>query len=148
MNALLSPPLLAKQDFERLADFRYRLRCFLRFSEQLAQANGITPQQYQLLLQLRGFPGRDWATVSELAERLQSRHHSMVGLIGRCEAQQLVERRPGRDDRRCVEVHLLPHGADMVARMARAHRDELLALQQLDDGPGAGGGLLQRLAGV
>ncbi|WP_293764488.1 MarR family transcriptional regulator [uncultured Aquitalea sp.] len=122
---------LSKSDFEKLADFRYRLRQFLRFSEELASANGITPQQYLLLLQVRGFPGRDWATVAELAERLQSHHHSVVGLITRSEQQGLVARAPGREDRRCVEVSLLPKGEELVQRMARAHRDELLALRQV-----------------
>ncbi|AXE32078.1 MarR family transcriptional regulator [Chromobacterium phragmitis] len=120
---------LSKEDFERLADFRYRLRRFLRFSEDLAQDNGITPLQYQLLLQLKGYPGRNWATVAELAERLQSHHHSVVGLVSRCESQQLVRRQPGREDRRCVEVHLQEKGEQLVARLAGAHRDELLALQ-------------------
>lgn len=122
---------LSKSDFEKLADFRYRLRQFLRFSEELASANGITPQQYLLLLQVRGFPGRDWATVAELAERLQSHHHSVVGLITRSEQQGLVTRTPGREDRRCVEVSLLPKGEALVQHMARAHRDELLALRQV-----------------
>jgi DNA-binding MarR family transcriptional regulator len=126
-----SPPTpLSKDDFERLADFRYRLRLFLRFSEELAQSNGITPLQYQLLLQLRGYPGRDWATVAELAQRLQSHHHSVVGLVSRCEAQQLIVRKPGREDRRCVEISLAPKGEELVQQLARAHRDELLALRQ------------------
>ncbi|MGE8357152.1 MAG: MarR family transcriptional regulator, partial [Microvirgula sp.] len=78
-----SSPPLSKDDFERLADFRYRLRRFLRFSEEQAQAHDITPLQYLLLLQIRGFPGREWATVAELAERLQSHHHRVVGLVTR-----------------------------------------------------------------
>lgn len=122
---------LSKRDFERLADFRYRLRQFLRFSEELAQQHGITPQQYLLLLQLRGYPGRDWATVAELAERLQSHHHSVVGLVSRCETQGLVQRRPGREDRRCVEVSLLPKGEELVETLAMAHRDELIMLKQV-----------------
>ena len=89
------PSSFSKQDFERLADFRYRLRRFQRFSEEAAQRHGITMLQYLLLLQIKGFPGRDWATVAELAERLQSHHHSVVGLISRCEQQQLVARSPG-----------------------------------------------------
>ncbi|WP_024304565.1 MarR family transcriptional regulator [Pseudogulbenkiania sp. MAI-1] len=125
------PSSLAKRDFERLADFRYRLRQFLRFSEEQAQQHGITPQQYLLLLQLRGYPGRDWATVAELAERLQSHHHSVVGLVSRCEGQGLVQRRPGREDRRCVEVSLLSKGEELVEKLAMAHRDELILLKQV-----------------
>ncbi len=128
---MTQPAPLSKEDFQRLADFRYRLRRFLRFSEELAQQHGLTPQQYQVLLQLRGYPGRDWATVAELAERLQTQHHSVVGLISRCEALGLVQRQSGRDDKRCVEVSLQPLGEQLVEDMARAHRDELLALRQL-----------------
>ena len=72
---------LDKKDFEALSEFRYRLRRFLRFSEQVTRRNGITPLQYLLLLHLKGFPGRDWATVGELAERLQAAHHGTVALI-------------------------------------------------------------------
>ncbi|MDQ2790413.1 MAG: MarR family transcriptional regulator, partial [Actinomycetota bacterium] len=62
---------LTKQDFEALAQFRFGIRRYLRFSEDAVRRDGLTPQQYQLLLALKGFPGRDWATVRELAERLQ-----------------------------------------------------------------------------
>ncbi len=127
------PQSFSKQDFERLADFRYRLRRFQRFSEEAAQRHGITMLQYLLLLQIKGFPGRDWATVAELAERLQSHHHSVVGLISRCEQQQLVARSPGRDDRRCVEVRLTPKGEELAERLAREHREELQALRRLGD---------------
>ena len=123
-----SPPL-SKNDFERLADFRYRLRRFLRFSEEQAQAHDITPLQYLLLLQIRGYPGREWATVAELAERLQSHHHSVVGLVTRCVTQGLVRRSAGRDDKRCVEITRLPKGEALVEQLAQAHRDELLALK-------------------
>ena len=72
---------MVKAEFEMLAQFRYQLRRFLRFSEEATQADGVTPLQYQLMLQIKGFPGRDWATVTELAERLQSKHHGVVALI-------------------------------------------------------------------
>lgn len=64
---------LTKHDFEVLADFRYQIRKFVRFSEQIARQHGITPRQYLLLLHVKGFPGRDWATIGELAERLQAK---------------------------------------------------------------------------
>ena len=76
---------LDKKDFETLSDFRYQLRRFLRFSERVTRANGITPLQYLLLLHIKGFPQREWATVGELAERLQSHHHGVVALVSRCE---------------------------------------------------------------
>ena len=117
---------LDKKDFEALSEFRYRLRRFLRFSEQVTRRNGITPLQYLLLLHLKGFPGRDWATVGELAERLQAAHHGTVALISRCEGLGWVERRQGRADRREVAIHLTADGERILARMARLHRDELL----------------------
>ena len=116
---------LDKKDFEALSEFRYRLRRFLRFSEQVTRRNGITPLQYLLLLHLKGFPGRDWATVGELAERLQAAHHGTVALISRCEGLGWVERRQGQADRREVAIHLTADGERILARMARLHRHEL-----------------------
>ena len=120
---------LSKRDFEKLADFRYQIRKFVRFSEQLALKHGIKPQQYQLLLQIRGYPGRDWATVGELAERLQSQHHGVVALISRCEKLGLVERRRSSEDKRRIEIRLLVKGDKLVNKVARLHRAELLSLQ-------------------
>ncbi len=119
---------LAKADFEALAEFRYRLRCFLRFSEDACNAQGITPLQYQLLLQTKGFPGRQWASITELAERLQAKHHGVVALVSRCEALGLVRRVASASDARQVEVHLTAKGEKQVAKMARLHRDELASL--------------------
>lgn len=116
----------SKKEFETLSEFRYRLRRFLRFSEQVTRRNGITPLQYLLLLHVKGFPGRNWATVGELAERLQAQHHGVVALISRCEKLDWVERRQGQNDRREVEVHLTPSGERMAAKMAALHRDEHL----------------------
>lgn len=127
MTTKNTPPL-TKHDFEALSTFRYRLRKFLRFSEEAAQANGVTPQQYLLLLHVKGAPGRDWATVGELAERLQSQHHSVVALISRCEKLLLVERRPSEVDRRQVNIHLLPAGESCLATLASLHHDELNTL--------------------
>ena len=117
---------MTKLEFETLSAFRYRLRRFLRFSEQVTRRNGITPLQYLLLLHVKGFPGRDWATVGELAERLQAQHHGTVALISRCERLGWVERIQGEADRRAVEVHLTASGERMAARMAQLHRDEHL----------------------
>ncbi len=117
---------LDKEEFETLSDFRYQLRRFLRFSEQVTRRNGITPLQYLLLLHVKGFPGRDWATVGELAERLQAQHHGVVALISRCEKLGWVERRQGRNDRREVAIHLTASGERMANKMVRLHRDELL----------------------
>ncbi|OGI61401.1 MAG: MarR family transcriptional regulator [Candidatus Muproteobacteria bacterium RBG_16_60_9] len=120
---------LSKQDFETLSHFRYQLRRFLRFSEEATRRCGITPLQYLLLLHIRGFPGRDWATVGELAERLQAKHHGVVSLILRCEQVGLVNRSTSRLDRRRVEVRLTKKGAKHLEQLARMHRAELLSLQ-------------------
>ncbi|WP_335342748.1 MarR family transcriptional regulator [Sedimenticola sp.] len=121
---------LSKQDFERLSHFRYRLRCFLRYSEDLCSEHGVTVLQYQLLLHLKGFQGREWATVGELAERLQAKHHGTVALVDRCEQAGLVERKRGREDRRRIEVHLLEKGARLVECIAQRHQPELQLLRE------------------
>ncbi len=86
---------------------------------------------YQLLLHVRGFQGRDWASIGELAERLQAKHHGVVSLIDRCAKLHWVTRRPGRLDRRVVEIHLLPAGKALVERVAQLHRNELQGLLQV-----------------
>ena len=120
------PP--TKETFEALSNFRYQLRMFMRFSEDAAAAQGITSLQYQLLLHVCGFPGREWATIGELAERLQSQHHGTVALVTRCEEAGLVERRRDPTDRRQVQVHLLPDGRRHLRKLAALHRGELGAL--------------------
>lgn len=116
---------MSKPQLERLAEFRYQLRKFLRFSEEVTQAHGLTPLQYQLLLQIKGFPGRSYATVGELAERLQSKHHGVVALVTRCEDLHLVQRRPSLHDMRQVEVHLTPAGEAALDELAALHSHEL-----------------------
>ena len=128
MSKLDARPL-SKHDFETLADFRYQLRKFVRFSEQAARRRGINPLQYQLLLQVKGYPGRDWATVGELAERLQAKHHGVVALISRCEKQGYVMRRRSSEDRRRIEIRLLRKAEKVLDELARLHRAELLSLQ-------------------
>jgi DNA-binding MarR family transcriptional regulator len=120
---------MSKADFEALANFRYQLRRFMRFSEELTHANGVRPLQYLLLLQIRGFPNRDWATVAELAERLQAKHHGVVALVSRCETAGWVQRKTSRSDQRSVEVHLTPLGEARVEELARLHRDELRSVK-------------------
>lgn len=120
---------LTKEDFEALAQFRFGIRRYLRFSEETVRRHGLSPQQYQLLLALKGFPGRDWATVRELAERLQLRHHSVVELLNRAQGQGLVQRVPDPHDRRAVRVELTTDGNEILARLSALHRDELRRMQ-------------------
>jgi DNA-binding MarR family transcriptional regulator len=119
---------MEKRDYERLSRFRHHIRQFLRGSELLCQQHGLTALQYQLLLHTMGFEGRTWATIGELAERLQAHHHGVVSLVDRCEKRQLLRRRPGREDQRVVEVHLLPKGRRLLAKLAALHQDERRAL--------------------
>ena len=116
---------LTKRDFEALARFRFGIRRYLRFSEQTVRSHGLTPQHYQLLLALKGFPGREWATMSELADRLQLRHHSVGELVNRAQTQGLVHRAPHPSDARAVRVELASTGERALARLSALHRDEL-----------------------
>ena len=120
---------LDKHGFEILSDFRYQIRKFERFSEEVTRQHALTPLQYLLLLHVKGYPGRGWATVGELAERLQAQQHGVVALISRCENLGLVERRRSSDDRRRVEIHLLKNGEKVINKLARLHRTELLSLR-------------------
>lgn len=132
ITSLLPPmaePDFCKQDFVTLSNFRFQLRRFVHWSEDLTRRAGVTNLQYLLLLHIKGFPGRDWATVGELAERLSAKHHGTVALVTRCEKLGLVARHAGRKDGREVEVHLTAKGARLVGRLARQHRDELLRLE-------------------
>lgn len=136
----MSTRKMSKADFETLANFRYQLRRFLRFSEEVTRKSGVTPLQYQLMLQIKGFPGREWATVAELAERLQAKHHGVVALVSRCEAASLVRRNPSRGDQRRVEVALTAEGELCLEQLARLHRDELQSVKGGFAVPGIGGG--------
>ena len=119
---------LTKTEFEALSEFRFQIRRFERFSEDVVQTFGITPLQYLLLLHIKGFPERDFATVGELAQRLQAKPHGVVALVTRAEERGLVERRQGAVDKRRVEIHLLPEGERLLAHLAELHRTELLSL--------------------
>lgn len=116
---------LTKNEYESLSAFRYALRRFLRFSEEAAEAVGLTARQHQALLAIKGFPGRERVTNGELAERLQVKHHSVVGLVNRLEAQGLVAREQGDSDRREVYVVLTERGAELLERLTAAHQEEL-----------------------
>ena len=119
-SASSAPDLLRE-----LASFRYSLRKFLRFSEKAARQFGITPQQHQLLLGVAGFSGRGTATVSELAEFLQERHHSVAELIERAEQNGLVAREQDTADRRVVLVSLTRLGEKKLAKLSTLHREEI-----------------------
>jgi DNA-binding MarR family transcriptional regulator len=116
---------LSKADFEALAEFRYALRKFLGFSEAAAAERGVTPQKYQALLAIEGFPGRNWVTVGELAEQMRITHQSAVGLVDRMEQMQLVKRTIPKEDRRRVQVSLSAKGRRLLEKLYLVHREEL-----------------------
>jgi DNA-binding MarR family transcriptional regulator len=108
-----------------LARFRYRLRRFLRFSERAARSCGVTPQQHQLLLGIAGFGEDGAATISELAEFLQERNNSVVGLVERAAEAGLVRRRNAAVDRRQVVVTMTARGARILAKLSGLHHEEV-----------------------
>ena len=117
----------AAVDYQTLADLRYQIRRFLRIRELAARAAGIEPQQYLLLLQVKGLEGREAATIGVLAGRLQIRHHAVVQLVDRLEQRGMVERRRDRADRRAVIVALRPEGEAVLRRLALHSVAELKA---------------------
>ena len=122
---------LADADFERLAEFRYLLRHFMIFSEDAAQGAGLTAQQHQALLAIKGFGGEKPMTIGNVAERLGIRHHSAVGLIDRLLSKSLVRRRTSLEDRRQVLLSLTPKAEALLTRLSAAHRNELKRLAPL-----------------
>lgn len=108
-----------------LAALRHALREFLRFSRDAARTAGIPPQQHQALLAIKGYPHREYVTMGELAERLQVRHHSAVGLVDRLARRQLVRRVPVKEDRRRVHVSLTAKGEALIERLSEIHLAEL-----------------------
>ena len=107
------------------AEFRYQIRRFLRFSEEAARRANLHPQQYQLLLAIRGLPPGEPAKIGRLAERLQLAHHSAVELIDRAERRGLVMRTADNLDRRQVIVYLSSRGEALLKKLAREHRTEI-----------------------
>lgn len=116
---------MTKKDYETLAAFRYQLRKFFNFSERAAESHGLASQQYLALLSIEGFPGRDFVTVGELADRLQIVHHSAVGLVNRLQNKGWVKRVPDEGDRRKILVKLTRSGLIKLEKLAAIHHQEL-----------------------
>lgn len=126
-KSLMADPKLrlGKSEYERLAAFRYTLRRFLSFSKAAAGEMGLAPQQYQALLAVKGYPGREVVTINELANQLLIKHNSAVGLVDRLEGEGLVARQAAVDDRRKVNVRLTAKGSRVFQKLAAANRLEL-----------------------
>jgi DNA-binding MarR family transcriptional regulator len=118
-------PRLTQKDFERLLEFRVTLRRFQRWSEDQAQAEGLTHVQHQLLVAIKGHRGDVPPAVGDLAGYLLLRPHSTVELVDRAEAAGLVERMPDPDDGRVVRVRLTETGDRILHKLTRAHLDRL-----------------------
>lgn len=119
-----------REMFQELAHFRHRLRTFLRFSEDAARACGITPQQHQLMLGIAGFNRSGRASISEIAEFLQERHNSVVGLVDRAEQSGLVQRAEHAEDRRVVVVSLTERGEEVLRTLSLMHHQEVKRLRR------------------
>lgn len=119
--------VITTPEYQALAELRYRIRKFVHEGDAVASAAGLEPQQYLLLLMIRGIPEGQEATVSNLAERLALKHHSVVELIDRLETRGYVRRNRSREDRRSVLVSLLPRGERMLEEVAQHRISELRA---------------------
>jgi len=122
---------LSEADYQRLAEFRYLLRQFLLFSKEAAEREGLTAQQHQALLAIKGDREPGALTTGALAERLAIRPHSAVGLIDRLAAKGLVRRSSGPVDRRQVVVELTGHAEEVLQSLTLAHRSEVERLAPL-----------------
>jgi len=119
------PVVLADVDYQRLLAFRTGLRRYLRWAEERATEAGITPAQHQLLLAVRGRTQPSDPTMSDLAAELLLRHHSVVELVDRAEAADLVRRRQDPEDHRVVRVSLTERGRRCLRQLAGQHLEEL-----------------------
>jgi DNA-binding MarR family transcriptional regulator len=126
-----SPERPDHQDYRMLADFRYLIRHFLKFSEDAAHGFGLTSQQHQALLAIKGFPGGGNPTVGELAERLCILHHSTVELIDRLVDARLITRAHAADDRRKVRLSLTEASERHLASLSAIHLEELSRLRPM-----------------
>ena len=127
-SAQMPTRMMSKPEIEARSAFRHELRRFERFGEDSARSHGITFPQYLILLHAKGMPDRGWALVGELAQRMMLEHHSVVGLVSRCESAGLVKRKRSIEDARQVEVHLTAKGERTLNAIAASQTGELATL--------------------
>jgi DNA-binding MarR family transcriptional regulator len=130
---------ISATEYRQIAEFRYQIRQFLHFSEELARANGIEPQQHQLLLAIKGLPEGTRPTITAVSERLCLRHHSTVELANRLVAHGAIVRRASDEDAREVLLELTPLGEQILRKLSVLHWQELQT---------AGPALAEALAGI
>ncbi len=116
---------ITEAEYRALAELRHRIRRFLQEGDVTARHAGLEPQQYLLLLAIRGLPTGHEATISALADRLSLRHHSTVELIDRMEARGYVKRMRGTEDRRQVLISLQPRGEKLLGKVVAQRIIEL-----------------------
>jgi DNA-binding MarR family transcriptional regulator len=114
--------------FETLAEFRYQIRRFLRFSKDLLSSEDLTPDQYQALLAIHASSGGGKLSIRDLAEQLQVRHHSTVGIVDQLVLRAAVVREVAPDDRRKILLSLTAKGEEIVQRLAPPHHKALSRL--------------------
>jgi DNA-binding MarR family transcriptional regulator len=128
MSDTADTEMMSKEDYVRLARFRYAIRRFLEFSKKSATSRGLTSQQHQALLSIKSFPDRDAVTVGELAHHLCIRQNSAVELVDRLEALGLVARETSAVDRRRVLLSLTPSAEAVLSSLSAANLQELRRL--------------------
>jgi DNA-binding MarR family transcriptional regulator len=116
---------LNDHDYAALAAFRHSLRSFLAFSEQAARKAGLTPQQHQALLAVRGLGTKKGITVGELAGHLLLKHHTTVGLVDRLVRANLLRRTPDEEDRRRALLSLTPKANKALKALSAIHLAEI-----------------------
>ena len=119
------PGEISENEYQALAEFRYQIRRFERFSEDAARASGLEPRQHQLLLAVKGLPEGTRATIGDIAERLQIQHHSTVELVDRLVKRGYVQRRRDGTDRRQVLLQLTAKGEKVLRDLSVHHEEEL-----------------------
>ena len=128
MSKEKNPRPLQESEYVALAEFRYQLRRFLRHMEEEVRQFGINPQQYQLMLAIKGLPKSHVPTITCLAERMQLNHNSMVELVDRCEEREMLRRQRSSSDRRQVTLALTSEGEGMLRKLGSAARQELRSM--------------------
>lgn len=116
---------MSLEQYRQIAEFRYRIRQFLHFSEEVARANGIEPRQHQLLLAIKGLPEGTRPTITALSERLCLRHHSTVELVDRLVSHAAIVRLHSAEDSREILLELTPHGEELLRKLSVLHWEEL-----------------------
>lgn len=122
-------PAITKANYEALADFRFALRKFLAFSETAAKRAGLTVQQHQALLTIKGAPSEATVSIGQLSTRLLIRHNTAVELVDRLVEAGLVKRTRDKNDRRRARLELTTAAERLLESLSAAHMNELRSVR-------------------